>query len=168
MCSQNQYLTSRERSWALNRHCPFWLSLFQWNLCLCTTRLSQSCAKIAKIHQFWSIWPETKHQWPILVHITTNFVPKTHFFELRCPKAHELWPNLVKCAGQLLSSFKKMCCMLFEFYKQCLKPISNRAPQFKKVCLGNDVGNNIGGLVVRILHLCHNQPIAIWYSCTTE
>ena len=40
------------------------------------------------IHQFWSKLPETKPQWLILVHITPNFVPKTHFLELRCPTAH--------------------------------------------------------------------------------
>ena len=44
------------------------------------------------IHQFWSKWTETKPQWLILVNITTNFAPKTHFLELRCPNMY--WPEV--------------------------------------------------------------------------
>ena len=52
------------------------------------------------IHQFWSKWPETKPQWLILVHITPNFVPKTHFLELRCPNIHIDLLNVSTCANK--------------------------------------------------------------------
>ena len=62
------------------------------------------------IHQFWSKWPETKPQWLILVHITSNFVPKTHFFELRCPSTH----YLANCRSN------RSTALVFIFTKQCL------------------------------------------------
>ena len=54
------------------------------------------------IHQFWSKLPETKPQWLILVHITHNFVPKTHFFELRCPSEHHSFFMMTLYSGMKL------------------------------------------------------------------
>ena len=51
------------------------------------------------IHQFWSKWPQTKPHWLILVHSTPNFVPKTCFFELRCP-----YVGLISCRRTLVKA----------------------------------------------------------------
>ena len=120
------------------------------------------------IHQFWSKWPETKPQWIILVHITPNFVPKTHFFELRCPTAQMWLMAQMKANGMPTKECKLVCQTLFSFaltkltlwcwfYKQFAA--KNMRPKVKKRPPTTDMKLKMAPYQTDLNHLQH---IAHW------